>query len=503
VIGKRGSGILLHLTSLPSPYGIGDLGPEAYRFVDFLSQSRQSYWQVLPLNPTEEAFGNSPYSSYSAYAGDVFLISPDLLIENGLLTKDEIHPIPPFPAGRCDYGQAIDYKFKLLDLAYKRLKTENRSRDEYEGFCRLNSYWLEDFALFVVIKRHSGCRPWNEWPKGLKDRDPAALEAFKRDHRDEIEKEKFMQCLFFRQWHRLRDHCNSKGIKLIGDIPIYVCYDSVDVWSNTGIFKLNGEKKPAFVAGVPPDYFSATGQLWGNPVYDWKALKESGYRWWLQRIEHNLSLFDIVRIDHFRGFVGYWEVPAKEKTAVNGSWVKAPADDFFAALTRRFPDLPLLAEDLGIITDDVKETMKRFGFPGMKVLLFAFGEDNPKHPYLPHNFTPRSVAYTGTHDNNTTRGWFEKEAAPEEKQRLFKYLERQVSADDVNWELIHLAMESVANTVIFPMQDVLGLGMDARMNHPGKANGNWEWRLLPGQITPSLAHKLSEATQTYGRALSG
>jgi 4-alpha-glucanotransferase len=503
MIGKRGSGILLHLTSLPSPYGIGDLGPEAYRFADFLFQSDQSYWQVLPLNPTEKAFGNSPYSSFSAYAGDVFLISPDLLIEDGLLTRDEIYPIPSFPPGLCDYGQVIEYKLRLLDFAYERLKIENRSRDEYEGFCRLNSYWLEDFALFVVIKRHSGRRPWNEWSKGLKDRDPASLEAFKQRHKEEIEKEKFMQYLFFKQWHRLRDYCNAKGIKLIGDIPIYVCYDSVDVWANTDIFKLNGEKKPTFVAGVPPDYFSATGQLWGNPVYDWKALKASGYKWWLQRIEHNLSLFNIVRIDHFRGFVGYWEVPAKEKTAVNGRWVKAPADDFFTALTRRFPDLPLLAEDLGIITEDVKETMKRFGFPGMKVLLFAFGEDNPKHPYLPHNFTPRCVAYTGTHDNNTTRGWFENEATSEDKQRLFKYLEHEVSADEINWELIHLAMESVANTVIFPLQDVLGLGKDARMNFPGKLNGNWEWRLLPEQITASLAHKLSEATKTYGRALAG
>ncbi len=495
---EKGSGILLHVTSLPSVYGIGDLGPWAYRFGEFLSQGKQSFWQVLPLNPTELIQGNCPYSSTSAFAGNTLLLSPELLFREGLLNQDEMEPLPDFPRQRVDYHAVSDYKRRLFRFAYRRFR-KGKTDGEYERFCAENVHWLDDFAGFITLKEHFGGRAWNQWPAEIRDREEKALAAGKSELAEKIDQEKFLQYLLFKQWFALKNVCNRNGIRIIGDMPIYVTYDSADVWANTGIFKLDAEKAPAGVAGVPPDYFSKTGQLWGNPVYDWEALKKTGYRWWIQRMEHILKLYDQVRIDHFRGLVAYWEVTAGEKTAAGGKWVQVPAEDFFLTLQKHFPLLPILAEDLGVITPDVKEIIRRFGFPGMKVLLFAFGEDKPDHPYLPHTYDKDCVVYTGTHDNNTVRGWFAREAGPAEKARLFKYLGKEVNEDEINWELIGLAMASVARTVIFPLPDVIGLGEEARMNRPGITEGNWEWRVLPEQLTDAFARKLKELTDASGR----
>ncbi|MCM8773965.1 MAG: 4-alpha-glucanotransferase [Candidatus Omnitrophica bacterium] len=496
---KRGSGVLLHITSLPSPYGIGDFGKGAYRFVDFLYETKQSYWQILPINPTMEIYGNSPYSSISAFSGNPLFISPEILWENSLLSKSIIKDIPKFSSTKCDYSKVIPYKEKILInsyLCFKKLK----SKQEYEEFCGNNSFWLDDYVLFVIIKKIMGGKIWSEWDRELKDRDTSALEKIKKKYKDDIDKVKFSQYIFYKQWSLLKKYCNEKGIKIIGDIPIYVSYDSADVWANPQNFKLDSDKKPIFVAGVPPDYFSKTGQLWGNPVYHWDNLKKENFSWWLLRLEHNLRLFDIIRIDHFRGLVAYWEVPAEEKTAVNGKWVSVPVNDFFEAIYQKFPHMPFIAEDLGVITPDVEEIRVRFKLAGMKILLFAFGENNPKHPYLIHNYDKNYVVYTGTHDNNTARGWFEHEAKDEEKKRLFLYLGRKVSSEEVSWELIRLAMISVADTVIFPMQDILGLGEEARMNIPSTTQGNWQWRLTEKQLSSSLTEKLLEMTEIYGRA---
>jgi len=396
----RQAGVLLHITSLPSPFGIGDLGPGAYRFADFLSRAKQRCWQILPLNPTDQGSGNSPYSSISAFAGNTLLISPELLVESGLLTTDDLAQAPGFPLERCDYATAISYKRALLHRAYECFKVKGSEKDAYDAFCEQHKEWLEDFSHYVVLKTYYEGKPWGEWNKGLKDRDPKSLEGSLNGLHEEREREKFLQYLFFKQWQNLRVYCNERAIKLIGDIPIYVNYDSADVWTHADLFKLNGEKKPDLVAGVPPDYFSSTGQLWGNPVYRWDVLKRTGFRWWIQRIAHNLELFDEVRIDHFRGFVGFWEVPSGEKTAMNGRWVEAPAAAFFRTLLKEFPSVPIIAEDLGVITPDVTKIMERFGFPGMRILQFAFDADSATHPYLPHNYTHNCIVYTGTHDHD-------------------------------------------------------------------------------------------------------
>ncbi len=496
---RRASGILLHITSLPSPYGIGDLGPWAYRFADFLAQARQTYWQILPLNPTSIACGNSPYSSCSAFAGDPLLISPDPLLEESLLKQDDLEELPSFPNDHVDYKVIAKYKLRLLDRAYQRYQSRLSSDHEFTTFCHDNADWLEDYSLFVALR--SRCREaiWSGWPKELRDREARALRQCKIQCREEIRKEQFFQYLFFKQWSALKRHCNSKKILLIGDLPIYVDYNSADVWANPEIFKLDDEKRPAVVAGVPPDYFSATGQLWGNPVYRWDALEATQYAWWLRRIRHNLRRFDKVRLDHFRGLVACWEVPAGETAAIHGQWVKAASEDFFAALVKQFPLPSILAEDLGVITPDVREVIERFGFPGMKVLLFAFGEDPQNHPYAPHNYKENSVVYTGTHDTNTAKGWFECEAQPDERKRLFAYVGHELSAEQLSWELIRLALMSAADTAIIPMQDLLGLGAEARMNRPATTEGNWQWRLTPEQITPALATRLAEMTELSGR----
>jgi 4-alpha-glucanotransferase len=496
---QRGSGILLHVTSLPSPYGVGDLGHEAYRFVDFLAKTGQHYWQVLPLNPTNVACGSSPYSSVSAFAGSTLLISPDLLLEEGLLLREDLEPLPPFPEARCDFLEAIPYKDRVLERAYQRFDSSREGRDSFDAFCREHSSWLEDFALFAVLRKRFGAKAWTEWPEALRDRVSSSMEAVRQECQNDLEREKFRQYLFFKQWNALKAYCREKGVQIFGDLAIYVSLDSADVWANPGLFKLNEAKSPTFVSGVPPDYFSKTGQLWGNPVYRWDVLKEGGYRWWIERIAHNLKMFDVLRIDHFLGLVAYWEIPAGEKTAINGRWDKGPGEDLLNTLKREFPHFPIVAEDLGLITSEVRELMVQFGLPGMKVLIFAFGDDDPMHPFLPHNYEKNFVVYTGTHDNNTIRGWFEGEASPEEKKRLFRYLGREVPVENIHWELIRLAMMSVARWVILSMQDVLGLGEEARMNRPSIALGNWEWRLLPGQIAPGVSERLLEMTETFGR----
>jgi 4-alpha-glucanotransferase len=471
---NRGSGVLLHITSLPSPYGIGDLGPWAYRIADALAEAKQKYWQVLPLNPTDPGSGNSPYSSPSAFAGNTLLISPELLVESGLVTKEDLAAIPSLPQEHCNFISVIPYKTRLFQRAYERFRANKNEKTAFDEFCANQGAWLDDFALFMVIKNHHHGKAWVDWEKDLRDRKPENLARVS----------------------------NEKGIKLIGDIPIYVNHDSVDVWTHPHLFKLNDEKRPSFVAGVPPDYFSQTGQLWGNPIYRWDILRQTGYSWWFERIGHNLQILDILRIDHFRGFIAYWEVPATEKTAIQGQWVEAPAHDFFGSLLQMFPAEALIAEDLGLITQDVKNVMNRFGLPGMRILQFAFDGDLATHPFLPHTYVPNCIAYTGTHDNNTITGWFKNEATPETQQRLFRYLGRHVSESELPKELIRILMMSIANTVIIPMQDILGLGEEARMNRPSTAHGNWEWRFFPDQFTPSHQELLLELTTIYGRALS-
>jgi 4-alpha-glucanotransferase len=474
------------------------MGPAAYQFVDFLAEANQGFWQILPLNPIDPAYGNSPYHSIAAIAGNPLLISPELLRKDGLVSNKDNEAASFSRTGRVDYPAVIRYKVPLFHLAFERFQ-KKRDRDDYGRFCAGNAFWLDDFAFFVALKSNFHGQMWCEWPLEIRDKQPHALHALNKELHDRIELEKFLQYLFYNQWSALKQYCNEKGIQVIGDIPIYVDYDSVDVWTHPEIFKLDENKRPAAVAGVPPDYFSATGQLWGNPVYQWDALKKNKYDWWVRRMGHTLNIFDVVRIDHFRGLVAYWEVPAAEQTAINGQWITAPAADFFNTLFRRYPSLPIIAEDLGVITPDVREVMHQFELPGMKVLLFAFGEDHPLHPYLPHTYERHTVVYTGTHDNNTIRGWFEKEAKQADKERLSRYLGRAVQAQDIPWELIRLAMMSVANLAIIPMQDILSLGAEARMNQPGTGHGNWEWQLVPGQLTPALTEKLRTMTQTYGR----
>jgi 4-alpha-glucanotransferase len=495
---RRGSGILLHLTSLPSAYGIGDMGPGAFRFVDFLAESGQRIWQVLPLNPTHPMHGNSPYDSISAFGCNPLLISPELLLEQGLLTRQELEPVPDFLRARIDYDEAIAFRQRLFPRVLNRFRQQGIP-EAYEHFCSENADWLVDYALFAALKARFGEVSWQEWPTDLRDRDPASLEEARQSLGDRIEQEKIFQFLFEKQWTALRAYANERGVRIFGDLPIYVNLDSVDAWTHPQLFELDPDKKPTAVAGVPPDYFSETGQRWGNPVYRWDVLRETDYAWWIRRLKRNLHLFDLVRIDHFRGFEAYWEIPAEEPTAVQGEWVAGPRDDFFHALLRHFPDLPIVAEDLGTITQEVKDLMDRFGLPGMKVLLFAFGDNLATNPYVPHNHVKNCIIYTGTHDNNTVKGWFKEDLAEEDKARLFRYLGREVGPEAIHEEMVRLAMMSVANTAVIPMQDLLGLGEEARMNRPARKVGNWQWQLLPEQLGPELADHLRGMTETYGR----
>ncbi len=497
---SRGSGVLLHVSSLPSAYGIGDLGPEARRFVDFLAEAKQKFWQILPLNPTDTGSGNSPYRSSCAFAGNTLLISPERLRDEGWIERSDIEPPPDLPANKVDYDAVTGYKKRLFDKAFERFKRKQRGLADYREFCAEHAWWLDDFALYVALRERFEGGACSDWPVQVRDRHEDALRQMKDTCSERIEREKFLQYLFFRQWASLKEYCSQRNVRIMGDMAIYVAYESSDLWTHPEMFKLDGERRPTFVAGVPPDYFSKTGQLWGDPVYAWDVMKQGGYSWWVRRIEHSLKLHDMVRIDHFRGFSAYWEVPAGEKTAMNGKWVAGPGDDFFHALLKKSPHLPLIAEDLGVITPDVRELMRRFGLPGMKVLLFAFNDDLAKNPYVPHNHVKHCVVYTGTHDNNTARGWFENEADPGIKDRLFTYLGRELAAEEVPWEMLRLAMMSVADMAIVPVQDILGLGSQARMNRPSVALGNWEWRLGSTHSLEAIKGSLREMTEIYGRA---
>lgn len=495
---KRSSGVLLHITSLPSAYGIGDLGPAAHRFADLLSTAGQRYWQILPLNPTCPEFANSPYQGTSAFAGNTWLISPEQMVADGFLAPEDIADPPEFSIDRVDYSAVLDYKNGLFDRAFERFK-EHQDDFRYEDFAAGNTSWLNDYTIFVALKERFSGKVWSDWPAGIRDRHEEALEKYGTELADRIFREKFLQYVFDRQWQALKVHCRARHLQIIGDIPIYLTYDSVDVWANPGLFKLDEQKKPTAVSGVPPDAFSATGQLWGNPVYNWDAHREQRFAWWESRIERTLALVDRLRLDHFRGFVQYWEIPAGDETAENGRWVDAPGRDLFTLLVRSRPCLPIIAEDLGYITPDVHEMMAYFGFAGMKVLIFGFSGDVAENPHAPHNIIRDCVAYTGTHDNNTVRGWFEHETSDDQKNLFFRYIGGRVGTDQVHRIFIRLAMLSPASTVIVPMQDILGLGEEARMNRPGTTEGNWEWRLRPDQAGEEGLREFTEATEIYGR----
>ncbi len=503
---RRGSGILLHITSLPSAFGIGDFGPEAYRFVRFLAEAKQGYWQVLPLNPTRLERENSPYSSESAFAGNPLLISPELLSMDGLLSKSDLKNPLSFPEGRVDFPRVRAYKEELFRIAFQNFP---KIRDcEFDHFCADNAEWLDDYALFSVLKERFPGADWSRWPRRFRDRQRDALRALEKEYAAPVEREKFLQYIFFRQWMSLKNYCRRKGIQIIGDVPIYVDYDSDSVWAHPEIFRLDKNKRPAVVAGIPPDYFSSTGQLWGNPIYRWDVLKKADYAWWVRRFGHNLKLFDWVRLDHFKGFVDFWEVPSSKATAVNGRWVKGPGADLFRTLLKYFSALPFIAEDLGEITAEVHQLRDAFDFPGMRVLQFAFGKDPLAGDYRPDHYIRNCVAYTGTHDNDTLLSWFNGEEdhstrKPEEiraeKANALKYLGREGKGrKDIHWDFIRLLMMSVADIVITPMQDILGLGSEARMNRPAVAEGNWEWRSTRG-FSAAIGKRLRELTELYGR----
>lgn len=494
----RSSGILLHITSLPSPYGIGDLGPSAYEFVDFLYAAGQKYWQILPLNPTEYHLGNSPYSSPSAFAGNVLLISPELLVKEGYLKKSDLKNNCDFADDRVEFFEVIKYKKELLEKAWNHFKAKKSSHKPFQSFCRKNKPWLEDYSLFVALKAYFKDAGWMNWPEEFRDRNKNALKKIKKELEEHIEKEKFLQFLFFSQWLNLVDYSHKRSIEFIGDIPFYVSYDSADCWANAEYFKFNEAKRPVSVSGVPPDYFSETGQLWGTPVYDWKALQKDNFSWWMKRVEQNMLLFDIVRFDHFRAFSAFWDVPARDDTAVNGQWKKTPGTAFFKAIKEVYPDLPFIAEDLGSLDEPVHKLRDRFTLPGMKVLLFAFGDDMPTNPYVPHNHVQHCIVYTGTHDNNTVKGWYQN-TSKQEKKRLSEYFGRRVTVNNVAELFQQICLMSVADLVIIPMQDILGLGEEAIMNRPGTTLGNWLWRLAPGKLSTALALKLNTLNATYGR----
>ena len=494
---QRASGLLLHISSIPTRFGIGDFGPEAFRFADFLAESKQHFWQILPLNPTDPATDNSPYLSQSAYALNPLLISPETLVEEKLLDQKDLQAIPCDPENRILYAQVIPEKSRLLQIAFTNFQKRS-DHEDFLRFCQEQAWWLEDYALFMALKKHFGGIPWTTWEKPVRDRDPKSLNAYRKELAALIEERRFYQWAASRQWMRLKTYCSQHDIRIIGDIPIYVAHESVDVWANPQFFKLDEDKLPTHVAGVPPDYFSETGQLWGNPVYNWQALRQQGFRWWNDRVARNLNLFDVVRIDHFRGLVAYWEVPADQTTAIHGEWTPVPVYDFLDQLQQKFPDMPIIAEDLGTITEDVKEVIAHYQVPGMKVLLFAFGGDM-ENPYLPHNLSESCVLYTGTHDNNTLAGWFESEADDAMRRQVAGYLGHMPTPASLPEDFLKLSMESVANWVIFPVQDILGLGMEHRMNNPATSSGNWQWRLPPGRLTPEIGKWLADWTVVTGR----
>ena len=495
----RTSGVLLHPTSLPGRYGIGDLGAPAYRFVDFLVETQQTLWQILPLGPT--GHGNSPYMSYSAMAGNPLLINLENLQSQGLLTKEELALTSSFSAVSVDYDSVMIFKLDALRKASKRFKqaTDPDTKVEYKQFIKESSDWLGDYALFMAIKSTNDNKPWSQWEEDVVRRDPETLNQLRLELSEEILFHEFMQFQFWRQWLELKNYANDRGIQIVGDMPIYVAHDSADVWARPENFNLDKETmEPALMAGVPPDFFSETGQLWGNPTYNWEAIKENGFKWWLQRLRALLLQVDLIRIDHFRGFEAFWAVEAGQDTAINGEWIEAPGEAFFEKVRAELGELPFLAEDLGMIDEKVEDLRDRFDFPGMKILIFAFG-GGPDNPYLPFNVSSNFAIYTGTHDNNTTVGWFEDEASEQEKYNLATYV-GPFTPENVHWAMIRLALGSRANQAVVPLQDLMGLGGDARMNTPGVGEGNWGWRYTEAMITSQMKRQLRELTVLYGRA---
>ncbi len=498
----RESGILLHPTSLPGNYGVGSLGPEARNFVDMLESMGQRLWQVLPMGPT--GYGDSPYQSFSTFAGNHLLISFDQLVKDKLLNPQRLKDFPRFHADRVNYGRVIPARMKVLRSVcrtFERKASGGRLR-AYRKFCKENADWLDDYALFLSIKEAYGGGPWVKWPKELAQREPAALNRARRQYGTSIRNVKILQYLFFDQWTRLQHYAHKKGIRIIGDIPIFVAHDSADVWANPELFFVDAEGQPIVVAGVPPDYFSATGQLWGNPLYRWDVHRNQDFAWWIARMRKVFELYDIVRIDHFRGFEAYWEIPAHEKTAINGRWIPGPGEALFDEMIKQLGPLPIIAEDLGIITPPVEALRDKFHFPGMRVLQFAFGNDGKAHDYRPENYPPNCVVYTGTHDNDTTVGWFWSKAGDgstrtheeieRERQMILDYL--GTDGHEIHWDMIRLALQSNANMAVLPMQDLLGLDSKARMNVPGRPGGNWQWRFTWNQVTPEIVTRMRDLT---------
>lgn len=491
----RSSGILLHPTSLPGSFGIGDLGPQAHRWIDYLHGAGCGLWQVLPLGPT--GYGDSPYQSFSAFAGNPYLISPEVLLEEGLLHTNDLVEAPKFPSEKVEFGKLIPWKIGLLDRAFIQFQ-QNATRklqSEFQEFKAEHTFWLDEFSLFMALKEAYGGGSWVNWPRPLLTREPGALEQAREIHYTDIQRQEFRQFVFHRQWNSLHKHAKDENIRIIGDIPIFVAHDSAEVWAHPELFALDEQGNPTFVAGVPPDYFSKTGQLWGNPLYRWEIHQADGYSWWLKRLSAVLGLVDIVRLDHFRGFAGYWEVPFGEETAVNGRWVSGPGEDFFTTVEEALGDLAIIAEDLGVITSDVIAIRERFNLPGMCIVQFAFHGD-PQEPFLPHNHEENSVVYTGTHDNDTAKGWYER-VSEEEKSFYRRYLNRD--GKQVAWDLIRATWGSVAVFALAPIQDFLSLGNEARMNYPGNPSGNWTWRIPDSALSESLQVCIKEINFLYDR----
>ena len=504
---ERASGVLLHPTSLPGPYGIGEIGPEAYRFIDVLQATGQHLWQILPLGPT--SFGDSPYQSPSTFAGNPLWISFDLLIQDKLLTKAQLKHFPAFPADKVDFGPVIAARFAVLKKVCASFgeKASPDMQAEFADFCARSADWLDDYALFSALKDAHGGVPWTQWEPELGRREPAALQAARERHAEDVRAVKIVQYLFDRQWKRLRAYGAERRIQFIGDIPIFVAHDSADVWAHPHLFFLKPDGQPSVVAGVPPDYFSATGQLWGNPLYNWDAHRAQNYDWWMARLRRIFELVDVVRIDHFRGFEAFWEIPGGETTAINGKWVKGPDQHLFEVLLRRMGPLPIIAEDLGVITPPVEALRDRFEFPGMRILQFAFGNDDRAAEFRPESYPAHCCVYTGTHDNDTTVGWFNSQAGAgstrtqdqidAERKMILDYL--GTDGHEIHWDLIHLGSRSNADTFVTPLQDLLGLGSEARMNTPGVAGGNWQWRFTWDQLTDEIRDRFAYVTRSTGR----
>ena len=492
---ERNSGILLHPSSFPGPYGIGDLGPEAYRWVDFLKNSGTRYWQILPLGPT--GYGDSPYQCFSAFAGNPLLVSPEILLDEGLLEQKDFRKKPRFSKGKIDFGPTIIWKNQILERAFHHFLSKKFEilQSEFQAFLETEKAWLDDYALFMAIKESQNGAPWITWEADLKSRNKKSLKAFQATHSQDITRHKFNQYLFFKQWNSLRAYVNAKGIQIIGDMPFVIAMDSADAWTHPELFLMDADLKPTMVAGVPPDYFSATGQLWGNPLYKWPVHQKQGFSWWLERLSAVLKLVDLVRLDHFRGFAAAWHVPFGNETAIQGQWIPGPAKELFTAFKKKFGKLPIIAEDLGVITEDVKALRDGFGLPGMKILQFGFTGD-PDDDFLPHNYPVNCFAYTGSHDNNTAQGWYD-QASAGEKAWCRKYL--NAPNGSIAWPMMRALWASVAMNVVAPMQDLLSLGAEARMNLPGSQSGNWSWRMAATDLNPELAKKLKDLNFTYAR----